>query len=459
MKAMTKFTLLVSLITLVYSCGQEQTILNDATLSSKKEWQSIDELKSANVDSVYKINLSGKDLTQVPKDIWKFKKVQILNLSNNSIQEIPAEIKNLKNLQILDLRNNKISSIADQLNNLKYLTSIKLSGNHIADITTNFESLENLNNLQLTESIEQDSVDNDDLKVIEMAYIYRKIGEEALYKELINTSAPLTPLAATNRDCNNILGRPRRIPIWEYSRIEVGFIPPVVTADPEIISIKSASSIQPDVSLKNSKLNVYLGYLRSFDYPGKGVHNAFLGYTVSTIGATSAPDKEYSFNQSFKVNEQDEPSLRTVPVFIGLPTGQDGILIRCDVFNVSNENDEKVSRVFSVGEKGLEILGLTQINPAIGMVKDVAKEALNLIKSNHENIKIHEVKLGLNFSNNGSDLQLAKGTYIILNIPNCVNGNQYEFKWDNFKFLKSNGKIQDKDGGQVKLNYIVFTIS
>ena len=83
------------------------------------------------------LNLSNKNLHEIPDYIFDLNELEELNLSNNKISIIPNNISNLTNLKILDLSNNQIIEIS---NNISFLTSLEylnLSNNRITKIPIN----------------------------------------------------------------------------------------------------------------------------------------------------------------------------------------------------------------------------------------------------------------------------------------------------------------------------------
>jgi|GEM_PF-4482747 len=382
--------------------------LTEEELQKAKTYTTIEDLEKANPDSVFKIKLDSVGLTEIPDIVYRFPNLQKISLEGNEIKSIQPEIKQL-DLQSLQLTKSEVGSLNNKTR-------------------------------------------------IELAYIYKNNGEIEQYNQLINDTEHWTATVADEleAECVDFWGRP--IPPWEYSRTEIGFVPTKNSGDPDLIEIKSASAIPPDLTLKDQLLNINLAYLVCYDYPAKGQHNAFFGYNASPIGAsTKIDDKDFSFNQNFIVNESDEPALKSIPIFNGLGSGTEGVKMNCVVYNVSNKNDQKVAQVFNAGKKGLDILQIA--TPAVSIVSSLADEALKIIQANHNNIPIHNVELGLHFNDNGTDLQLRQGTYIAMSVPNCVEGHTLTFNWSDYTFNRTNGKLQKKNNSRIKQNYIVFTIS
>lgn len=102
------------------------------------------------------LDLSGKGLTSVPKDIFSkteleslnlsqnkltgalpaevrhLQNLKVLNLSHNDFTGVPAEVGQLENLEVLDLSYNKLTGLPYEIGNLKNLKLLKLSGNDYA---------------------------------------------------------------------------------------------------------------------------------------------------------------------------------------------------------------------------------------------------------------------------------------------------------------------------------------
>ena len=132
------------------------------------------------------IDLSNKNLREIPKEIFELKNLKKLILRNNKIKTIPSDIENLKrletldlsgnnisnfyakictlkNLKILNLNNNLVKSIPLQISNLKKLRSLHLSKNKLKIFPTHVYSLENLRELDISNNeieIIEDKIEN-----------------------------------------------------------------------------------------------------------------------------------------------------------------------------------------------------------------------------------------------------------------------------------------------------------
>lgn len=439
MKALSAILTLCFCLCLFDSCQQKRdqqktTYLPVGESGQVRRFTTIRELETANPDSVFQIDLKDQGLKTIPSIVFSFSNLRELNLEGNEITHIPPSISKLQQLQELNLQENNIEFVSNEIKDLRNLQSVLLTDEN-----------ENAGSYYSK-------------KRLELAYIYKDLGEFAQYEQIMNDDKHLTASVEEeiNAECTSPWGR--EIPPWEYSRTEIGFVPMKISGQPNGISVESATAITPDLTLKNKRVNVNLAYLVCYNYPGRGVHNAFFGYNASPIGtSTVIADKDFTFNQTFAVNESDEPALKAIPIFNGLGTGNEGVLIKCVVYNVSNKNDQKVTQVFESGKKGLDILNVA--TPAVSMVSGIADEAIKIIKSNHDNIPIHDVTLGLHFNNNGTDLQLRQGTYIVMNVPRCIEGQPFDFHWSDYQFDRTTGKLKGINDSPIRQNYLVFTIT
>jgi internalin A len=96
-----------------------------------------------------KLDLSGKNLTEIPEAIAKLTNLTELDLYNNQITEIPEAIAKLTNLTRLALYNNQITEIPEAIAKLTNLTGLYLSNNQITEIPEAIAKLTNLTQLVL----------------------------------------------------------------------------------------------------------------------------------------------------------------------------------------------------------------------------------------------------------------------------------------------------------------------
>lgn len=81
---------------------------------------------------VAKINLSGKNLSEFPENLFEYTNLTKLILSNNKINAIPKDILRLKKLRVLDLANNNLSVLQAAVFQLPKLKTLNLYGNKLS---------------------------------------------------------------------------------------------------------------------------------------------------------------------------------------------------------------------------------------------------------------------------------------------------------------------------------------
>jgi hypothetical protein len=97
-----------------------------------------------------KLDLSRKDIQELPKEIEILQNLETLNLDYNQIKEIPEEIGKLTNLKYLSLRGNGPLLIPREIGKLTNLFYLNLSMNTIKELPEEIGDLHNLEILDLS---------------------------------------------------------------------------------------------------------------------------------------------------------------------------------------------------------------------------------------------------------------------------------------------------------------------
>ncbi len=103
-------------------------------------------IQQAKDERAGKLDLSNKNLTEIPPEIADLTSLEELKLIDNQIREIPEALAHLTSLQILFLNNNQISEIPEALAQLTSLQILYLDHNQIREIP---EALAHLTSLQI----------------------------------------------------------------------------------------------------------------------------------------------------------------------------------------------------------------------------------------------------------------------------------------------------------------------
>ncbi len=101
--------------------------------------------KSKNIE----LDLSDKDLTTVPPEVFQVNQLVSLNLCNNHLRCLPPEIGQLTNLKELHLGLNQLRSLPDEIRQLTNLEKLFLWKNHFTSIPSAICELPHLIELDL----------------------------------------------------------------------------------------------------------------------------------------------------------------------------------------------------------------------------------------------------------------------------------------------------------------------
>ena len=99
--------------------------------------------------NVVGLNLSDKNLKQVPKEIECLSALIYLDLDYNNLKTLPRMIGNLKDLKVLRAGNNKFEEIPDEISKLTHLEHLYLNENKFKGIPESIGELKSLKILLL----------------------------------------------------------------------------------------------------------------------------------------------------------------------------------------------------------------------------------------------------------------------------------------------------------------------
>jgi small GTP-binding protein len=107
-------------------------------------------IKQAVKERVTKLNLNGRQLLHLPREIRQLKQLQQLSLSGNLLKSLPPEIGQLTQLQYLNLSNNGLNSLPPEIGQLSQLEELDLSNNSLDSLPPEIGQLSQLEELDLS---------------------------------------------------------------------------------------------------------------------------------------------------------------------------------------------------------------------------------------------------------------------------------------------------------------------
>jgi hypothetical protein len=241
---------------------------------------------------------------------------------------------------------------------------------------------------------------------------------------------------------------------WEHSTHQFGYIAPRKQGSSDPQPILSAGMIEPDNTLKNSRINIRIDRLCIYKYPGGGTHNIVLSFGARNE-VVDREDETVSFIQTYRVPEGQIAGISGYPVFIGLNVGLQGISIECSTVNVKNDADEKILETLESKpfKAGLNLL--TTVQPAISPFTEITLGIVKTLAERNRNVAVQKFYLGLDFEQAAMGLRLAEGNYIAAQVP-----SETAIDWSRWIFQPNTGSIVRKvNGDMLDCNYIVFRVS
>jgi Leucine-rich repeat (LRR) protein len=96
------------------------------------------------------LNLQGKNITVLPKDIGQLTALTALRLDSNGITSLPPEIGNCTALLLLSVAQNGLTGLPSEIGKLKALTNLNLTQNSLASLPDLIGTCDSLKTIRLS---------------------------------------------------------------------------------------------------------------------------------------------------------------------------------------------------------------------------------------------------------------------------------------------------------------------
>ncbi|PID58617.1 GTPase [candidate division KSB3 bacterium] len=106
----------------------------------------------ANLSTLERLDLRENQLTALPPEFGQLSALQVLDLRQNQLTALPPEFGQLSALQVLDLRQNQLTALPPELGQLRALKKLSLWGNQLTALPPEFGQLRALQYLLLSQN-------------------------------------------------------------------------------------------------------------------------------------------------------------------------------------------------------------------------------------------------------------------------------------------------------------------
>lgn len=191
---------------------------------------------------IYKVILTGNDLTKIPSQVLEISTLQDLIVAANPINEFPCELNKLKRLKSISIAETKITEINCDLSKLDSLEHFDISRNNLINLPDEIKNIPNLKWLSLNDnSFTNLSFIDKRLKNLETLYLYSnkvsELGTETKYltnlKELSIFDNQIESIPENIGDLINL----QKLEIWNN---------PIKSISPNIIRLTNLRTLRID---------------------------------------------------------------------------------------------------------------------------------------------------------------------------------------------------------------------
>lgn len=125
--------LFLVLFALVFAFTAQAQLLDAVALDSMRTFRSLEKALE-NPDQVYRLDLSGQKLKEVPEEVFRFKNLNALDLSHNKLKALPDRLQELKHMQEFRASRNKLTEVPKSFCRMVHLKRLDISRNALTGL-------------------------------------------------------------------------------------------------------------------------------------------------------------------------------------------------------------------------------------------------------------------------------------------------------------------------------------
>lgn len=223
------------------------------------------------------------------------------------------------------------------------------------------------------------------------------------------------------------------------------------------IPIINALTMEADTSLKGERINIRVGTINIYRYPGifGGEHEILFEFSAKHSPDDGSTDEDIKYTQKYTLRNHGGGGKQGLQVLQGLRVPNNGIDFFLNTIYISNKSEEKVVKFLnsSIFNSGLELI--STVNPLVKEVAGYATGITEYLTEEKKNKIIQEIGLGFDFSGNTGVASLKKGEYI------AVQTKKEDLNWSEWYYDTNDSLIKPNNGSVERLprNFLSFIIS
>jgi Leucine-rich repeat (LRR) protein len=145
---MNRMRILIATLAFLALNGLQAQLLDRLAIDSVRTFRSL-ERALKNPDEVYRLDLSGTKLKEVPEEVRQLRNLNALDLGNNKIKRLPDWFGELTYMQDLRLARNKLTEVPASICSMDHLKRLDMSRNALRSLPACMGKLVELVSLDL----------------------------------------------------------------------------------------------------------------------------------------------------------------------------------------------------------------------------------------------------------------------------------------------------------------------
>ncbi|MBX2974268.1 MAG: leucine-rich repeat domain-containing protein, partial [Flavobacteriales bacterium] len=127
------WSILLTLFALASTLTAHAQLLDAVALDSMRTYRSLEKALQ-DPDRVYRLDLSGQKLKEVPEGVFLLKNLNALDLSHNKLKALPDRLQELRYMQEFRASRNKLAEVPKSFCRLTHLKRLDLSRNPLTGL-------------------------------------------------------------------------------------------------------------------------------------------------------------------------------------------------------------------------------------------------------------------------------------------------------------------------------------